>query len=223
VVVPKGADDGPARPLLVFLHGRQSGGERASLHEEMYAALAHQGDRAPIVAFPNGGDHSYWHDRSDGDWARYLTEEVIPRVTDQFGADPKRVAIGGISMGGFGSLDVARLNPDRFCAIGSHSGALWRTGADTAPGAFDDAADFARHDVMAAGRSAPGPFLGKPVWLDAGDRDPFRSTIEEFGGDLAAAGADVRLHIWPGVHEGDYWDSHWEDYMHFYAGALARC
>ena len=24
--------------------------------------------RAPIVAFPDGGGDSYWHDRADGDW-----------------------------------------------------------------------------------------------------------------------------------------------------------
>lgn len=36
--------------------------------------------KAPIVAFPYGGDHSYWHDRADGSWGRYVTDEVIPEV-----------------------------------------------------------------------------------------------------------------------------------------------
>jgi S-formylglutathione hydrolase FrmB len=58
------------------------------------------------------------------------------------------VAIGGISMGGFGALNLARLDPRRFCAVGGHSAALWASGADSAAGAFDDAADFSRNDVI---------------------------------------------------------------------------
>jgi S-formylglutathione hydrolase FrmB len=53
---------------------------------------------------------------------------VIPEVVKRFGADGRRVAIGGISMGGFGAYDIARLNPGRFCAVAGHSPALWRTG-----------------------------------------------------------------------------------------------
>jgi S-formylglutathione hydrolase FrmB len=49
---------------------------------------------------------------------------VIPQVTRRFGTDRRRVAIGGISMGGFGAYDLARLNPGRFCAVGGHSPAL---------------------------------------------------------------------------------------------------
>lgn len=54
LVVPDG--DGEGRPLLVFLHGRGSNGEDSNLDEEMYAALADQGRRAPVVAFPDGGE-----------------------------------------------------------------------------------------------------------------------------------------------------------------------
>jgi len=151
-------------------------------------------------------------------------DEVIPRVARQFGADPRRVAIGGISMGGFGALDIARLNPGRFCAVGAHSPAIWHDGAETAPGAFDDAADFERHDVLEAATSAPGPYLGIPVWVDAGDQDPFRHTgLDEFAEELQANGAQISFHVWPGTHGGEYWRSHYDDYIRFYARALARC
>jgi hypothetical protein len=33
----------------------------------------------------------------------------------------------------------------------------------------------------------------------------------------------VRLHVWPGAHEGSYWRSHWNAYLGFYAAALERC
>jgi len=51
-------------------------------------------------------------------------------------------------MGGFGALDLARLAPSRFCAVGAHSAALWFSGGETPAGAFDDAADFERHDLI---------------------------------------------------------------------------
>ena len=152
VVVPEA--DAEGRPLLVFLHGR-GGNESSSLRKPMFDALKALGTRAPIVAFPAGDDHSYWHNRKSGAYGRYVMKEVIPQVARRFGADRRRVAIGGISMGGFGAFDLARAHPKRFCAVGGHSPAVWRSGGETAPGAFDDAADFARHDVIAgAGRFA---------------------------------------------------------------------
>jgi endo-alpha-1,4-polygalactosaminidase (GH114 family) len=60
-----------------------------------------------------------------------------------------------------------------------------------------------------------------PVWLDAGDADPFRPGQEAL---IAALGeADVTERIWPGGHDGDYWDRHWADYLRFYARELERC
>jgi enterochelin esterase-like enzyme len=223
VIVPSGSEPRRPRPLLVLLHGR--GGEGHDwVDPRIFDAVAAQGKRAPIIAAPDGNDHSYWHNRSDGDWETYVVHEVIPRVIHDFHADPHRVGIGGISMGGFGSLDIARLNPGRFCAIGAHSPAIWHNGGETAPGAFDDSADFERNDVLQAANSAPGPYLGVPVWVDAGDQDPFRHTgLDEFADALRADGAQITFHIWPGTHSGDYWRSHWGDYLRFYSRALARC
>jgi S-formylglutathione hydrolase FrmB len=212
------APEGDGRPLLVFLHGRGND-EGSYVHDPLLTALDGLGARAPVVAFPYGGEHSYWHDRADGDWGRYVTAEVIPEVARRFRADPDRVAIGGISMGGFGAYAIARADPRRFCAVGGHSPALWRTAGETAPGAFDDAEDFARHDVIASAAELDG----LPVWLDTGDADPFRPGDEAFVAALEAAGADVTARTWPGGHDGDYWDRHWADYLRFYARALRRC
>jgi S-formylglutathione hydrolase FrmB len=219
VVIPAARPEG-RRPLLVFLHGRNSD-DRSELDDAFFSALADLGSRAPVVAFPYGGDHSYWHDRADGRWGTYVTREVIPQVVKQFGTDRRRVAIGGISMGGFGAYDIARLNPGRFCAVAGHSPALWRTGSETAPGAFDDAEDFARHDVVASARANPDLFGGTRLWLDAGDKDPFRPGDQGLAQTL---GDRATTHTsWPGGHDSDYWNAHWPDYARFYASALASC
>lgn len=221
VVTPDGAE-GEERPLLVFLHGRD-GNEESGLTEEMYAALDEQGDAAPVVAFPDGGGASFWHDRADGEWGRYVAEEVVAEVSERFSVDEDRVAIGGISMGGFGALNLARLYPDRFCAVGGHSAALWRTAGETAAGAFDDAADFARNDVIASAFADASIYAGRPVWIDAGEDDPFLPAIENFEQALETAGVDLSAHTYPGGHDSEYWAQHWDEYLRFYAGALSRC
>lgn len=115
--------------------------------------------RGPVTAFPADGDHGYWHNRAGGDWATYVVDEVIPRVVRRFGANSRRLAIGGISMDGFGAFgDIALHHPGRFCAVGGHSPALWFEGGETAPGAFDDAADFETNDVVDAVQSDPEAF-----------------------------------------------------------------
>jgi S-formylglutathione hydrolase FrmB len=91
--------------------------------------------RPPVVLLANGGGHSYYHDRRDRPWGSYVVREAIPAGVRRTGADPRRVAIGRISRGGFGALDLARLHPRRFCVVGGHSAALWRSGGETAPGA----------------------------------------------------------------------------------------
>jgi S-formylglutathione hydrolase FrmB len=209
--------------LLVFLHGRSEGSPDVQPSSALYDALDAVGDDAPVVVFPNGDGDSYWHDRSTGDWASWVMKDIIPTVALEHGIDPGKVAIGGISMGGFGAFDLARLNPGRFCAVGGHSPALWQTGGETAPGAFDDAADFERHDVIGAARADPDVFADTPLWIDGGRADPFQPGIQAFADALTAAGVPVSVHTPPGGHQGSYWDAHWDQYMRFYSRELARC
>jgi S-formylglutathione hydrolase FrmB len=221
LVVPPARGDGTRRGLVVFLHGR-GGDDRSSLGPPLLAAVARLGDEAPALAFPDGGVDSYWHDRESGAWRRYVLREVIPRALRETGADPARIAIGGISMGGFGALDLARARPHRFCGVAGHSPAIWTSAGQTAPGAFDDAADFARHDVVRAARRGAYP-ADLPLWLDAGTRDPFRPGDRAFARAVRAAGGDLTFRTWPGGHDGNYWNAHWRSYLRFYVTALDAC
>jgi poly(3-hydroxybutyrate) depolymerase len=95
VVVPEGG--GAKRPLLVFLHGRGND-EGSYVHEPMLAALKALGRDAPIVAFPDGAEESTGTTARAATGGRYVVREVIPQVARRFGADRRRVAIGGVSM-----------------------------------------------------------------------------------------------------------------------------
>jgi S-formylglutathione hydrolase FrmB len=220
VVVPKGGGSG--RPLLVLLHGRSSS-PSSFLTKYWFDALARLGSRAPDLLLVNGGDHSYYHDRADGRWGSYVMREVIPAALERTGADRRRIAIGGISMGGFGALRLALQSPGRFCAVGGHSPALWRTGAETPQGAFDDADDFERNDVIGLAASRNRPLGNALVWIDVGNEDPFVSADTELARALRQRGQKISFHIWPGSHSGSYWNPRVDRYLRFYADALADC
>ena len=158
------------------------------LSNSLFSALARLGTRAPVVVFLNGGAHSYYHDRLDGRWGSMVLDEAIPDAIRRFSTRPGRLAIGGVSMGGYGALHLAALRPHAFCAVGAHSAALWQSSGASAPGAFDNAADFSRNDVFAAARR--GRYDGMRVWIDGGTTDPFRAADAAFAETLRRDGAD---------------------------------
>jgi hypothetical protein len=186
----------PGGWTLVLLHGRSSN-PSSFLNQSFFDALGSLGRRAPVVLLLDGGDHSYWHDRADGRWGSMVLDEAIP--------EHRRVALGGISMGGYGAL---LLGAERhFCAVGGHSPALWLSGADSAAGAFDDAEDYARHDIV----NHP-PHYSAPVWIDVGQDDPFHDAAVRYAHEIHA-----ELHVSPGGHDNGYWHAHMRQYFAFYA------
>lgn len=222
VIVPKHAGARGKRWLMVMLHGR--GGYEGTFNDAVFEGLPDlHGHRGPVYAFPAGGVHGYWHDRAEGDWGTWVMKEVIPLVVRRFGIDPHRIAIGGISMGGFGAYDLALKNPGRFCAVGGHSPALWFDGSESAPGAFESEADFERNDVVGTVQANPDAFGETRVWNDYGTEDPFRPYDEGFVAAIESGDTDFTTHSWPGGHEGSYWAAHWPQYQRFYVDALRHC
>ncbi|HZT93636.1 MAG TPA: alpha/beta hydrolase-fold protein [Gaiellaceae bacterium] len=191
--------------LLVLLHGK--GGTPAQfLSKPFFDTLASLGGRAPEVLLLDGGDDSYWHDRADGAWGSMVLREAIPAGERR--THPRRVAIGGISMGGYGALLLGSRQRS-FCAVGVQSPALWLSPGETAPGAFDDAQDYYRNDVF---RLKPP----HPLWIDLGASDPFyRATL------AYARRAGVHAHVSPGGHAATFWDAHTPAFLRFFARACA--
>lgn len=197
---PGGGDD---LPVAVVLHGR--GFDHASAFDpgqlgldRVLAVAVHPGSRPFALASIDGGD-TCWHARDSGeDSGALLLDEFLPLLAGH-GLHVARVGLLGWSMGGYGALSLAgRLGRDRVAGVAAMSPALWHDFDDTAPGAFDDAEDFAAATVF--GRE--GLLDGIPVRIDCGEGDPFYAATRDYVealGDPPAGGFE------PGNHDLGYW------------------
>ena len=186
-----------------MLHGR--GNSHASAFDAGYlgldrflAAAVGQGATPFALASVDGGE-SYWHAREDGDDAgAMVVDEFLPLLAAH-GLDVRRLAFLGWSMGGYGALRLAgRLGRDRVVAATAMSPALWHRFEDTAPGAFDDATDYARSTVF--GRQ--GTLDGIRVRIDCGQEDPFYAASQDYVRGFRARPAGG---FQPGSHDVGYW------------------
>lgn len=184
---------------LVLLRGYHAGPAQF-LSQPFFDELQSLGRRAPTVLLLDGGADSYWHDRRDGKWGSMVLDEAAPRHG--------RVAIGGISMGGYGAL-LAASRERSFCATAAMSPALWTSPGATAPGAFDDAADYERNDVFRL--KTP-----RPLWIALGASDPFHEAALAY-----ARHAGVTAHVSAGGHDTAFWDAHIAALLRFAAHACA--
>ncbi|HVK27372.1 MAG TPA: alpha/beta fold hydrolase [Nocardioides sp.] len=216
---PPGPPPTTALPVVVALHGRGQDHtsafrrDRLALDRFLADAVAH-GVPPFAVASVDGGE-TYWHDRASGDRAQAMViDEFLPRVAEA-GLDTGRIGFVGWSMGGFGALHLGSvLGPDRVAAVAALSPALWHEYDDTAPGAYDDAADFGRVSVM--GRQAD--LDGIAVRVDCGKGDPFYANSRDYvaGFDDPPAGG-FQL----GDHDSGYWRRMAPRVLAFLGDALA--
>ena len=190
-------------PVAVVLHGR--GNSHASAFSPNYlgldrflAAAVGQGATPFAMASVDGGE-SYWHARANGDDAgAMVVDEFLPLLSDH-GLDVSRVALFGWSMGGYGALRLAgRLGRDRVVAATAMSPALWHDFAESAPGAFDNEADFDRVTVFGRQRDLDG--IG--VRIDCGEEDPFYAATQDY---VEGFQVPPVAGFQPGSHDVGYW------------------
>ena len=100
--------------------------------------------RPMIIVLPQG-DKAYWVDHAiptDREpWGRYMANDVVAAVDGSFRtrADAPHRAIGGVSMGAHGAMQLALNYPGTLSVVGAHSLVLLRYG--TAPAYFGTEAD----------------------------------------------------------------------------------
>ena len=128
VILPTNYEGATARyPVLYLLHGYS--GNYLNWARNNAAKFAK--DYPLIVVMPDAGNSWYanWAESEENRknaWEDYIIKDLIGHVDSTYRTIATREAraINGLSMGGYGALMLGLKNPDVFCSIGSHSGAL---------------------------------------------------------------------------------------------------
>ena len=115
--VPPAAESS-ARPVILFLHGAGETGtnNRAQINQNIDNLFDEAKDRgaflyAPQATTVSGGIFN-WDDKDRTDAVIAKLDQIL---TDQ-NADPNRIYVTGLSMGGGGTWNMVSRNPDRFAA-----------------------------------------------------------------------------------------------------------
>jgi S-formylglutathione hydrolase FrmB len=223
IVLPRDFERDDHRPMIVFLHGRK-GHPSSPYDTSMVEALGSAGTTAPVILLVNGGSHSYFHDRDDGAWGSYITKDLVPAMSRTYGIDTERIGYAGVSMGGYGALELTRGSTTRRCGVVGIAPALWLQAGDSAPGAFDDAEDFDDHDVLGAIRSdARHALHGTPVWLAGGDRDPFKPGTDAAAAALRDQHESVVRRTGHGGHDGAYFHRQYLPMLRWFIRRFTSC
>ena len=169
-------------PLLLFLHGAGERGKNLD-NVKMHGPpmLAANGKSFPfVIVSPQCPDGAWWTDAAQIDALNTLLDEVVAR----YRIDRDRIYVTGLSMGGYGTWQLALQFPSRFAAIAPVCGG---------------------GDPLLANR-----LEHLPVWVFHGEKDsvvPFKRS-EEMVAALKKNGGDVRLTAYPNTDHNSWTETY---------------
>ncbi|MDF9750586.1 alpha/beta hydrolase-fold protein [Arthrobacter sp. ES3-54] len=219
LAVPGSSGGGPSGPLPValFLHG--TGADHRMVFDELDAGGVLAGHVArggtPFAIAAIDGGETWWHRRESGtDTQSMLVEEFVPLLARQ-GLDTGRLAVFGLSMGGFGALLLASQHRvPGLRAVAAMSPAVWSLYDAGRSDNFDSAADFAANDIFAL-----RPELeALPKRIDCGTADNLLFSVQDYVKDLPGAHEGG---FQAGGHDSGYWRSILPDVLTFLGKSLA--
>jgi S-formylglutathione hydrolase FrmB len=153
----------------------------------------------------------------------YLLEDVIPRAEHAFPIKPGREnrVVGGLSMGGYGSMMLGLKHPDRFCSVGSHSSAFEAHSSQHWTHTFGPSASPTRHDYDLFRLAELVDRAQLPeLFIDCGTEDFLLEANRHFHRHLARLGIPHHYAEHPGAHDWEYWDRHIQESLAHHCRAL---
>ena len=266
-------------PVFYYLHGL-GGNETNWTQSGKLDAAADQLGLAAIVVMPDGDDGFYVDSAAKIDYDQcmkdgaglflperephdttcvrarnyetYIAKDLVGWVDAHYHTLPRRDgrAIAGLSMGGFGAMELAMRHPDEFAAAASHSGAialLYKGPRPFAPGKTErftdvggwgaaagpigawiqtifgnDIASWKAHDVVElAGKLSPGKLA---LYFDCGTEDDFQlqDNLQYVHEALTARHIEHEYFLGPGKHDFAFWSARLPHSLAFLRDHTAR-
>jgi poly(3-hydroxybutyrate) depolymerase len=200
VYVPEGWNDHQRWPVILFLHGS---GERGSDGMDqtqigLPASIRSHPDRWPfVVVMPQVPFHH--HHWTDPDMMQ-MAVAALDAGIKEFHGDPQRIYITGLSLGGYGTWEIAKNWPRKFAAVVPVCGGIFWS---YAPDRWHDT-DLPEEYAHAIGRT--------PVWIFHGAEDPvvIPRQAELMYAAIKANTGHVRFWEYAGVRH-NAWDKAYAD------------
>jgi enterochelin esterase-like enzyme len=204
-------------PALYLIHGTEF--EQGGFIENGLPRLAELqmgvGTLPPFIIVMPGADmragdaSKYsWTNWGDGSYSDFFVNELVPFVDSKYSTWKHKEgrAIGGISRGGYWSVEIGFSHPELFSAVGGHSPSTG-TMLVNMPAGF----------TMIQTAKSIEDLRTLRIWLDAGGDDWARVDAKNLAAELDENNVSYSLSIGQGIHEDAYWISRFTDYLNFYA------
>lgn len=213
-------------PVLYMLHG-YSGSRLEWFNYGLFTEadqLITQGQIQPMIIVLPTGDQEYWvdHDKGGLQWGTYVAQDVVNYIDQNFRtkADPQDRAIGGLSMGGYGALNIGFNYPDVFGVVSSTSAGLRPKDQD--PNYLGNDAWYADHDPISLASGLDVQTLSSlKIWIDCGTEDnEWFARNQLLDQILTDRGVP---HVWlpqPGGHTVQYWEADVPTLLNWYSSVL---
>ena len=200
--------DGPF-PVLFQLHGLSDDKDAWIQRSNL---VRHVAELPLIVVLPDGGTSGYVNWKASDRLHKHRYEDLIinditAHLKRNFRVTDGKWAIGGLSMGGYGSMRLGLKYPDRFASIWAHSSAFH----------IDQLADPALVDPESAATGSVFKLAEQVAKLDEPPVIAFDCGTEderlidhnrELHAHLDAIGLEHHYAEHPGGHTWPYWDEH---------------
>lgn len=211
IYLPESYDGTKKYPVLYILHG-MDGGNNDWLQDNTggiwagggtmpaYAAeYAAQTGKELIIVAPDGENWFYCDGYNNGPkYMSYFFEEFIPYIEQTYSIKAERNsrAIGGLSMGGYGSLYYGTLHPEMFCHVYACSAAAYGAGSTPLPIDLINQAVSAGKD-----KELPG------FTIEIGTEDFLFADNEKFVKALDSSNVPYEYITRSGSHDWKFWNA----------------
>lgn len=188
IYLPDGYHDAKEQfPVIYMLHGAGSTEDSWTVRggiEVTADQLIKRGKMRPsIIVMPTFGPASWYADANEVKAQTAFIDDLIPYIEGKYKARSDRAgrSIAGLSMGGYGALNLSLSRPDLFCAAGVLSPAIYdplppetsaarRTPQFMKEGKFDEQAwTNALYPARLGAYKKAGAIV--PMWIESGDHD----------------------------------------------------
>jgi predicted peptidase len=201
VYVPANWDKHKKWPVLLFLHGYGERGDDGLLSTDVgigHAIRTHAAAFQLLVVIPQCSASSLWTKPAMEEMALAALEQTVR----EFKGDRDRLYLTGVSMGGYGTWDMAVRYAGKFAALAPVCGGL------RAPRLPELNVSLLDDPKVSDAYAETATRIGRtPVWVFHGDADPLVPVEESrtMVAALRAASANVKYSEYPGVGHNS-WD-----------------